>query len=317
MVEYLISCIHRTKEYLLELVTTLWWAIIAIALSSLYREAIKDKLFGQLIRKNTTIIPVSVNLCFIRECNFECGSFHTQKTSHLKSYEQIQRGLRLLRDAGMKKIQFTGGEPLLYPQLLSKMVEYCKADLKLESVSILTDGSKLTKRFMIRSAKYLDFIAVSCDSFDEGANVHIGRGTRAHVADVQDAARLCCKYGVKLEIRTEISRYNFEDDMAVHIMALQPSRWRVFRVPIREGRHILNKPVHDARRFQITVLEFQQFCARHSHLDCFVSEAHGNTDAPSLLVDEYFRFLNRGTGDSTESILDVGVERALKTVYWV
>lgn len=35
-----------------------------------------------------------------------------------------------------------------------------------------------------------------------------------------------------------------------------------------------------------------------------------------LLLDEYMRFLNKGIGAPTESILDVGVQRALEHLYW-
>ena len=35
-----------------------------------------------------------------------------------------------------------------------------------------------------------------------------------------------------------------------------------------------------------------------------------------LLLDEYLRFLNKGVGKPTKSILEIGVAAALKDVYW-
>lgn len=35
-----------------------------------------------------------------------------------------------------------------------------------------------------------------------------------------------------------------------------------------------------------------------------------------LLLDEYLRFLNKGVGKPTKSILEIGVAAALEDVYW-
>lgn len=266
-------------------------------------------------RKNA-IVPVSVNFHFTRKCNFQCGfCFHTDKSSHVESLDNIKRGLQILRKAGMKKINFAGGEPLLYPRLLSQMIEFCKEELRLESVSIVTNGSCLTEKFMARTAKYIDIIAVSCDSFDEQINIKIGRGTGGHLQDVQEVARLCRKYNVKFKVNTVVNRYNFREDMNAPIQALQPFRWKVFQVLIIEDENDSNVTIRDARRFCITDEEWQQFCDRHKHNIFFVPESNKVMKSSYLLLDEYMRFLNKGVGAPTKSVLEVGVD-ALKDVYW-
>lgn len=42
------------------------------------------------------------------------------------SLEDALKGIRMLKDAGMRKINFAGGEPFLYPKMLGKMVDFCK-----------------------------------------------------------------------------------------------------------------------------------------------------------------------------------------------
>jgi radical S-adenosyl methionine domain-containing protein 2 len=57
------------------------------------------------------------------ECNYECGfCFHTAKTSYVAPIAEAKRGLKLLADAGMKKINFAGGEPFLYPVFMAKIL---------------------------------------------------------------------------------------------------------------------------------------------------------------------------------------------------
>ena len=79
----------------------------------------------------------------------------------------MMRGLRLLKEAGMRKINFAGGEPFLYPNKLGWHCQYCKEVLGLESVSIITNGTKVTEKWLEQWGGFVDVMGVSCDSFDE------------------------------------------------------------------------------------------------------------------------------------------------------
>lgn len=127
-------------------------------------------------------IPLSVNYHLTRECNYKCGfCFHTATDSHIEPIENAQKAMSLLKDAGMKKINFAGGEPFLKARFLGQLAKYCKETLHLESVSIVTNGSKVTDKWLSEYGRYIDIMAVSCDSFDEKTNVEIGRGTGKHL----------------------------------------------------------------------------------------------------------------------------------------
>ena len=75
----------------------------------------------------------------------------------------------MLKVAGMKKINFSGGEPFRIQggKYLGELVRYCKEDLDLESVTVIKNGSKLTECWMAEYDYYLDIMAVSVDSFRE------------------------------------------------------------------------------------------------------------------------------------------------------
>lgn len=76
-------------------------------------------------------VPISVNYHYTRECNKECGfCFHTAKTSHVASLDEAKRGLALLKRAGMKKLNFAGGEPFLHPKHLGQSSDPQKESLK-------------------------------------------------------------------------------------------------------------------------------------------------------------------------------------------
>ena len=107
--------------------------------------------------------------------------FHTAKTSFLLPLAEAKRGLDMLAKAGMKKINFSGGEPFLIQggRYLGEMVRYCKEDLDIQSVTVVTNGSKVTEGWMADYGYYLDIMAVSVDSFDQEVNEKIGRRSKS------------------------------------------------------------------------------------------------------------------------------------------
>lgn len=119
---------------------------------------------------SSVLTPESVNYHFTRQCNYKCGfCFHTAKTSYVLPVDEAKRGLKMLRDAGMEKINFSGGEPFLHKRgkFLGELVKYCKEEISVPSVSIISNGSLITEKWMGEFGAYVDILGVSCDSFNE------------------------------------------------------------------------------------------------------------------------------------------------------
>nr|AFO10970.1 radical S-adenosyl methionine domain-containing protein 2 [Colobus guereza kikuyuensis] len=263
--------------------------------------------------------PTSVNYHFTRQCNYKCGfCFHTAKTSFVLPLEEAKRGLLLLKEAGMEKINFSGGEPFLHDrgEYLGKLVKFCKAELRLPSVSIVSNGSLIRERWFQNYGEYLDILAVSCDSFDEEVNVLIGRGQgrKNHVENLQKLRTWCRDYRVAFKINSVINRFNVEEDMTEQIKALNPVRWKVFQCLLIEGENCGEDALREAERFVIGDEEFERFLERHKEVSCLVPESNQKMKDSYLILDEYMRFLNcrKGRKDPSKSILDVGVEEAIK-----
>jgi radical S-adenosyl methionine domain-containing protein 2 len=266
--------------------------------------------------QSSSHVPVSVNYHFTRRCNYQCGfCFHTAKTSYILPLEDAKRGLSLLKQAGMRKLNFAGGEPFLYPKFVGELARYCKDELHLESVSIVTNGSLVKENFFDSYGRYIDIMAVSCDSFDEATNVKIGRGTGKHLQHLQTLSILCRQYGVKFKINTVVNRYNVNEDMNASIKQLAPFRWKCFQVLVVEGENDSDSTLRNANRFVITDDEFRKFCQDHSNNECFVPEPNNLMRDSYLILDEYMRFLDKGN-DPSPPILEVPVEEALRQIYW-
>lgn len=113
--------------------------------------------------------------------------------------------------------------------------------------------------------------------------------------------------------------------MAEMVWQLNPFRWKVFQVLYVEGENDatekdigLSKRKRNAKKLFISDNQFDAFCDKHQHLDCFVPEPNTLMASNYLILDEYLCFLDKGAGieKQSRSILEVGVQRALSEVHW-
>ncbi|KAK4943434.1 hypothetical protein LTR10_016925 [Elasticomyces elasticus] len=275
-------------------------------------------LYNHLFRKfKPKTIPLSVNYHFTRKCNYECGfCFHTDTNSYIAPLEDGKAALKLLAEAGAKKINFAGGEPFLYPGHLGKMVDFCKEVLRLESVSIVSNGSKITESWIKAHSKNVDILAISCDSFNEETNIAIGRGKGTHIKQLYQIADWCREYGILFKLNSVICQYNWQEDMNAHIARLEPYRWKCFQVLLVAGENDSDKTKRDVRNFLISDEEYEHFCRNHDKNTCFVPESNKLMAKSYLILDEHLRFLDRTGQCPSGSILELGVDKALSSVFW-
>ena len=261
---------------------------------------------------------ISVNYHFTRQCNFKCGfCFHTQKNSYKLPLEEAIRGLKILKDYGVKKINFAGGEPFTAPNYLGELIRYCKEEIKIEKISIITNGSLVKKAFFDKFGKYIDVFGVSCDSFDKETNIKIGRGKKGDNVEKLFKIRDWCKeYNIKFKLNTVVCNLNKDENMVEYIKQLAPHRWKCFQVLMVKGENEDETQLRDVRKFQISDEEFNNFIERHKEIKCLVAEPNSSMKSSYLILDERMCFLDKGDGEefASESILDVGVEKALEKI---
>lgn len=114
-----------------------------------------------------------------------------------------------------------------------------------------------------------------------------------------------------------MNRYNFREDMNERISAIAPFRWKCFQVLVVAGENdTAADSLRDASRFLISKEEFDQFCDRHRTQTALVPEPNNLMKTSYLILDEHLRFLNKVTNAPTKSILEVGVQAALRDAGW-
>lgn len=174
-------------------------------------------------------------------------------------------------------------------------MKYCKEKLKLESVSIISNGSLIREKWLKKYGEYLDILGISCDSFIESVNVKIGRGVGRHIENIFKVRQLCYDYNIKFKLNTVVCRYNFMEDMNESVARLDPFRWKCFQVLIvkteNDGK---NEAIRNGHNFTITDEEYELFVKNHENQPSFVKEPNSVMKSSYLILDEYMRFLDKG-----------------------
>ena len=124
----------------------------------------------------------------------------------------------------------------------------------------------------------------------------------------------CEEYDVCFKINSVINAFNVDEDMAENIIQLNPIRWKIFQCMLLDGENHGNKALRNVDSFLISDEQFKGFIGRHSHVAQLVPESSDMMKRSYIIVDEYFRFLDNGTGRMvpSEPILEVGVKAAFR-----
>ncbi|MDY6990296.1 MAG: radical SAM protein [Thermodesulfobacteriota bacterium] len=172
-----------------------------------------------------------LELQLTRRCNLKCKHCYlgtpreldlslSEVVATLKEFEKMQ-GLRVL---------FSGGEPLLYPELrnLNKRLP----QFALRKV-LLTNGTRITEENQDLWSHF-DEIQVSLDGLKEGHEALRGPGTFARAVRGMEIAT---KKGVPISIATMVHRHNLKefDGLARWIERQQVVEWNI-DVPCEAGR---------------------------------------------------------------------------------
>jgi radical S-adenosyl methionine domain-containing protein 2 len=296
----------------------MFYIIIIFILSSLYifKETINYIWFKEVI--STANKGIVINFHFLRECNYKCKfCFHTNKDRHVETLERIKKGLSNLKSymkEDIDRVNFSGGEPFLKQKLLGEMCKFCHNELRIKT-SIVSNGSKITEKWFHNYGKYLDILAISCDSFEPDTLKKIGRYEKKtdHIQQLKQIRRLCYKYNIIFKINTVVCSVNKDEIMVNEINSLKPKRWKVFQCLLIHGENTGDGDIRDAREMVVSKDEFETFI-KHNHTDCIVPENNDAMRNSYYILDEKLRFLNNQNGkkEPTVSILD-NIGEAIKS----
>ena len=263
------------------------------------------------------VVPVSVSWHVWPSCNLGCrycyATFDDVRDALSKDAALVV--LAKLLDAGMRRVTFVGGEPLLCPHYLDLAHE---AKRRGAEVVLATNGAKLVGAFGDDVLSAVDAVNLSIDGSNGRVMADVGRGNARYFDWCLSVwRRLKSHEGLRLGLNTTVTKVNAGDDMNALVRNLAPERWKVFRVLPVAGQN--EGAVDD---LLVSDAEFAEFAARHAALrDAGIDvrfEDHDAIEGTYLRLDPLGRFYvnPKGGHHYGPSLVDVGVDAALRAVGW-
>lgn len=185
------------------------------------------------------------------KCNQNCGYCHRFLGINELDFNHNKEVINKVADDGIKNMTFTGGEPLLYPDIIELLKVAKQKGIKSK---IITNGEILATNPKMREIyNYLDSITLSIDTIDNELNEKIGRGFN-HFKNIKTILDNLKGNDLKVNINTVVSKMNIEylEDLGNFLKDYNINAWRIFKfIPLRE-RAKKNKEL-----FEISKVDFK------------------------------------------------------------
>ena len=185
------------------------------------------------------------------KCNQNCRYCHRFLGIDEVSLEDNKRIINKIAEDGITNITFTGGEPLIYPNVLELVKLAKEKGLK---VKVITNGSVLANNSNTREIySYLDSITFSIDSCDNEINEKLGR-SYTHAENIKTVLDSLKGLDLNVNINTVVSRVNIDklEELGQFLREYKINAWRIFKfIPLRETAKVNEK------EFEISKAEFR------------------------------------------------------------
>lgn len=256
----------------------------------------------------------AVNLFVTSRCNMRCrfcfGSCQMQSLLAPREKRLVLADvIRQCHYAGIEKITFVGGEPLLYAGL-DEAIQLAH-DLGL-TTCVVSNGALVTQQWLRWISPSLDWVGFSIDSLFADTNRLIGRVAKGEPLAKSSYVNLVDwvhEAGIRLKVNTTVCQWNHAEDMIWFYRRATPERLKFFQALTIEG-------VNDAeaRSFSVSDEQFAAFVERHTKQGIqVVAESSTDMVGSYLMVSPDGRFFDntKGCYRFSRPINKVGFDAAL------
>lgn len=262
---------------------------------------------------------IVVNWHIIQKCNYKCDyCFAHYEKEHIKevyhSKKDIEKLLIKVYDFFIftyKKpirLNIAGGEPTL-----SKNISFIirKAREIGFNVSIITNGSLVTNKFINENAKYLSMYAISIDSLKIEQNLKIGRVNKNITLRKSEILKQIeslknINPNINIKINTVVNKHNFKEELYHFINVIKPNKWKVLQA----------LPINTKNIF-CTDKQFNSFLELNNNSRILISKESKNDMTESyIMIDPYGRFYQNSNSHYlySKSILENNIENEFRSL---
>lgn len=219
-------------------------------------------------------VPPAVNWHCEATCNYGCKFCYARFTEQQLLPRMTEaEGIVLLRsvsEAGVAKVNFVGGEPMLHPHLRAWIVEAKRLGM---TTSIVSNGTRMTRKWLEEMTPYLDWLGLSIDASNDALHAAMGRGRRGelqnntsrHLERCREVIQYAKELGYGIKLNTVVSSVNAMDDMSELVRQWRPHRWKIF-----QALPIAGENDDEMASLEVSPSLFTSYVSRHQRLlrDC-------------------------------------------------
>lgn len=264
-------------------------------------------------------VPNSVCWNITCKCNDVCKFCYREQNVAELPYQDKITVINKVAEAGIKKLTFAGGEPLLVKNIKA-LIMYAKQQgliVALTTNAILLENNDDDLFFLL---KQLDWLTFSLDGASETIQSKMGRN-ECHVSRVKKLLEISNNYTerkCKLKLNTVISSINAEEikNIVDIVNKYKIERWKLFQfTPVRgtaqknqdiyiisneEYLKVVNqiKEILKSEKVVISDSNHENIAAAYFVIfpngEIRVSESHGEKVVGNILSDEIYEMWNGG-----------------------
>ena len=180
------------------------------------------------------ITPINVSWHITFKCNYHCLFCFRPDFGKECNLKQAKKIIDKLAKAGLKKISWGGGEPLLWKGIF-ELIAYTHS-LGI-STMLITNAELLTKKDIRQLAPVLDWLNLPLDGSNEKIQVLMTR-KKVHFRRIMEIITFIRenKINIKLKLNTVAAKINKDDiiNIAQIVKKNKIERWKIFQFyPIR------------------------------------------------------------------------------------
>lgn len=190
------------------------------------------------------------------KCNLRCAYcmpedkvYENNLINNTLSFNDYKFIINGLEQVGIKKIRFTGGEPLLYPHLI-ELIKYTYHECKIDDISITTNGIGLNEIAYELKKSGLKTVNINLESLKSYKYKSITRG--GNLTDVLKSINRCLELGIKVKINCVVIK-GFNDDELYDFIDMTnyyPIDVRFIELmPIGEGKYFFENGYFNITKF--------------------------------------------------------------------
>jgi radical S-adenosyl methionine domain-containing protein 2 len=241
---------------------------MAYLLNNIYTAMQEKKISTKEIEEIFKGNPNVFNFHITDNCNYNCNHCFVNKEGNelstenaFKIIDNIERYF-LKKNISNGRINLAGGEPLLHKEI-QKVIDYISAK-KIE-VSLITNGSLLTEKFIQDNIGKLSMIGLSVDSLDNATNEMLERCDNSDnslsSSRILDLSQWIKKANIKLKINICVSKNNVYENFVDFLNEISPDRLKLLQMTIEKG--VNDNSIDDT----ISEQDFNNFCEKYSQFD--------------------------------------------------